>query len=341
VLLLAGVQAAVLGPAGRILGASVPYGVAALALVGVRRWGAEPARRLPALAVAGAVLAAWLVVRFLLALPDGVGAEHGFYRVKLAVTSPVGDHNTAAGLLLVALVAAVRRATDDRRWWAPAGVVVAGLVVTLSRGAAAVLLVAVGAAFAVAGRRLASHLAAASVVVVAGLVAATLLLDTSPPPPSTGVGGPLAERGGGPVGVSVLGRLDLAVRGAELAAAHPLTGVGLGAFGANADDLPRPNDHAHQALAHAAAEGGLVLLMVTAWLPLLLLRRAWRAPPGGVRDVGLLGGGALVLHAQLEILAGRIGYEVSLAVLLGLTATAGQLASRAAAVAPPTRPDPT
>jgi hypothetical protein len=42
-----------------------------------------------------------------------------------------------------------------------------------------------------------------------------------------------------------------------------------------------------------------------------------------VRDLALLGGGGLVVHAQVEILAGRVGYEVLLAVLLGLVAAPG------------------
>jgi O-antigen ligase len=313
-----------------------------------------PERVLAALAAGGAALALWLLVGFVRALPGGIGAEHGFYRVKLAVTSPLGDHNTAAGLLLVGLVAGVllvvgraRHGQARRGWrawrrWSPSVLVTLGLVATLSRGAVAVLLVVAVAAWVVASdRRVAVGLSAATVVVVAGLIVATVTLDTSPPPPSTGVGGPLAEAGAGPLGVSILGRADLAIRGAELGLAHPALGVGLGGFATRATDLPRPNDHAHQALAHAFAEGGALLLLVAAALPLLLVWRAWPLAPSPARDLALLGGGGLVVHAQAEILAGRVGYEVLLAVLLGLVAGVGELDSRrptAPAAAPPTTP---
>jgi hypothetical protein len=46
------------------------------------------------------------------------GARGGFYRVKVQVTTPLGDHNTVAGLLLVGIVAAAVLAQEDRRWWA-------------------------------------------------------------------------------------------------------------------------------------------------------------------------------------------------------------------------------
>jgi O-antigen ligase len=351
------VQAVVVGPPGRVLLAAAPYALALLVLllvVRIHRRDVGPERILAAVAAGGAALAVWLLVGFARALPDGIGAEHGFYRVKLAVTSPLGDHNTAAGLLLVGLVASVllvtsrpnvvgRRWWTDVRWrtWVPSVLVVLALVVTMSRGAVAVLLVVTVAAWVVAGdRRLAVGLSAATVVVVAGLVALSVTLDTSPPPPSTGIGGPLAEAGAGPIGVSILGRADLAIRGAELGAAHPLLGVGLGGFAEHASDLPRPNDHAHQALAHAVAEGGVVLLLVTAGLPLLLAWRAWQLSASPVRDLALVGGGALVAHAQVEILAGRVGYEVLLGVLLGLVAAAGEIDSRRRAL-PATAPPPT
>jgi O-antigen ligase len=331
VLALAGVQAATIGPSERVLLSAVPYVAALAVLVVVRALPRSAAAEAGPRAVAGAgcLLALWLLARFLGALPGGLGQEHGFYRVKLAVTSPLGDHNTAAGLLLVVLVAAAVATAADRRWSLALVLASAGMVATLSRGALVVLLVVTAASWVLAHRRrVAGVLTAAAVVVALGLTGASLVLDTSPPPPSTGTGGPLTEAGAGPLGVSILGRADLAVRGIELGREHPALGVGLGGFAEHAADLPRPNDHAHQALAHAAAEGGIVLLVVAAGLPVLLVVRAWRLPPVPVRDLVLLGGGALVAHAQLEILAGRVGYETLLAALLGLAAAAGPIDSR-------------
>jgi hypothetical protein len=347
VLVLAAIQAFTLDPAGGILLAAAPYVVALAALVAIRALppaagpsspgnGSPPAHGSPAdvrgvhvLLLAGSVLAAWVLVRFLVALPGGLGEEHGFYRVKLAVTSPLGDHNTAAGLLLVVVVAGAVATAADRRWAPALLLAAAGTVATLSRGALAVLLVVTAVSWLVASsRRVAGHLGLATAVIALGMVGASLALDTSPPPPSTGVGGPLTEAGAGPLGVSILGRADLAVRGIELGLDNPALGVGLGRFADHAGDLPLPNDHAHQALAHAAAEGGILLLVVTAGLPLLLAARSWRLRPSPTRDLALLGGAALVAHAQLEILSGRLGYEALLAVLLGLSARAGRIDSR-------------
>jgi hypothetical protein len=263
------------------------------------------------LAAAAGVLAAWALVTFASALPEAVGRPHSYYVVKQAVSTPVGDHNTAAGPLLVGAVAAAGLAAEDRRWRPVLALVAAGLVVTLSRGAALVLVVvallAVPLASAAGLRR---WLAGTAVAVVAGVLAASVLLDASPP---AGAADPA-----GPLGASVVGRVDLAVRGAELTFDHPWVGVGIGSFGAHAEDLPPPNDHAHQLLAHAGAEGGLLLVVVALAVPLALARRGWRHPPGQLRDLVLLGGLALVLHAQLEILGGRVAYEPVLAVLAAL-----------------------
>jgi hypothetical protein len=357
VLLLATIQAFALRPADGILVAAAPYAVALATLVVVRALppaagpstpgnGSSPADGPPAgvrgvhvLLLAGSVLAAWVLVRFLVALPSGLGEEHGFYRVKLAVTSPLGDHNTAAGLLLVVVVAGAVATAADRRWVPALLLAAAGTVATLSRGALAVLLVVAAASWLVASsRRVAGHLGLAAAAIALGTIGASLALDTSPPPPSTGVGGPLTEAGAGPLGVSILGRADLAVRGIELGLDHPVLGAGLGRFADHAGDLPLPNDHAHQALAHAAAEGGILLLVVTAGLPLLLAVRSWRLRPSPTRDLALLGGAALVAHAQIEILSGRLGYEVLLAVLLGLSARAGRIDSRPPSPVPPHHP---
>jgi O-antigen ligase len=304
------VQAVMLGEPARTLRGTVPY-VLALSVVvtvnvvgarddkGVRRW-------LAGLAVAGGVLAVWLLVGFLTALPAGIGQSHGFYRIKLEVTSPVGDHNTAAGLLLPSLVAAAALAARDRRWLAGLLVVTLGLVATLSRGAVAVLLVVAAAAWVVSSERrirvLLAAAAGAALMLVLGLSAA---LDASPPPD-----GPQSD---GVVGASVVARADLVVRGLEVGLDRPLTGVGLRGFGEVARDLPPPNDHAHQLLAHALAEGGIVLLSVALMVPCLAIWRATSLSPGPLRSVVLLGAFGIVAHAQLEILGGGVGYEVLLA----------------------------
>jgi hypothetical protein len=235
----------------------------------LRRW-------LAGLVVAGGVLAAWLLVGFLAALPDGIGAPHGFYRVKVQVTSPVGDHNTAAGLLLPPLVAAAALAARDRRWLAGLLLVTLGVAATLSRGAVVVLLVVAAGAWVVSsGRRirvLLASAAGAALVLVLGVAA----LDASPPPD-----GPQSE---GVVGASVVARADLVVRGLEVGLDRPLAGVGLGGFGEVARDLPPPNDHAHQLFAHAFAEGGVILLTVAVSCP----RSCWCAWAGcGQSAVGM------------------------------------------------------
>lgn len=349
VLVLAGVQVLVLGDGARIALGALPYAYALLAVLAVAlatRRGITASPWLAAMALGGSVLSLWLVVAFLRALPDGTGEPGGFYVVKVAVTSPVGDHNTAAGLLLVALVAALALAAGDRRWWVAAGLVALGLVATLSRGAAVIVVLATGAAL-VASRRgrvratTAAGLAVAAVVATAGVLVSAVVLDAAPPVPAaarspgadvsgagaaaeahradeSGSGDGGAEVPAGLLGASLRARVDLAVRGVALWRDHPLLGVGLGGFGEHAADLPPPNDHAHQLLAHAAAEGGVILLAVAVALPILLVVRARRLPPGGLRETALLGGGMLVAHAQLDILGGRAGYEVLLAVLLAL-----------------------
>lgn len=308
-------QAAVLNEPERTLPATAPYLLAWLVAIAVRLVGPRDGRGLEwwvqGLTVAGAVLSVWLLATFLTALPEGVGQEHGFYRIKVSVTSPVGDHNTAAGLLLPAVVAAAACAARDRRWVVALGVTTLGLVATLSRGAVLVLLVLALLAARIASERGLKRALLTSAVAATGLlVGLTLLLDTSPP------GVDLPEHGH--LGASVLGRIDLAERGVELGLANPLLGVGLGGFAQQADDLPPPNDHAHQLLAHAGAEGGVVLLLVAVAVPVLLAVRVLRLPAGRGRDVLLLGGLGLVAHAQVEILGGRPGYEVLVAMLASL-----------------------
>jgi hypothetical protein len=182
------VQAVVLGPAGTVLTAARPTRSRSRSCSPSSgpSQGRGPERVLAAVAAGGAALAVWLLVGFVRALPGGIGAEHGFYRVKLAVTSPLGDHNTAAGLLLVGLVVGVllrrgpsaapggddaRRGWRDVRWRtvAPGRSSWLGLVATLSRGAVAVLVVVAAAAWVVASdRRVAVGLSAATAAVVPG-----------------------------------------------------------------------------------------------------------------------------------------------------------------------------
>jgi hypothetical protein len=315
--LLALLQIVGAGPTTPVLSSAAPYVAALTTVLLVRRAVATgDARRVGALGRRalgwGLVgLAGWALVAFLWALPTHLGEPHGFYRVKLAVATPLGDHNTVAGLLLVGVVVCAGLAAEDRRWLAGGALIALGMVATLSRGAAVVLVLV-----ALAGLVLGSSPTAravmlcSAVAVAAGVLLAASLLDASPPPGAAG-----SE---GPVGPSVLGRVDLATRGFELGLRHPLRGVGLGAFAAHAGGLPPPDDHAHQLLAHAFAEGGLVLLLVAAAVPSIVVVRGWRWPPGPLRDLPLLGATGLVAHAQFEILGGRLGYEVLLAAVAAL-----------------------
>ncbi|MFA9446039.1 O-antigen ligase family protein [Egicoccus sp. AB-alg6-2] len=318
-----------------IVAGTVPYAAALGVLLVVRagrdapRWRHDLDVWLVGLAVFGSLLATWLLVRFAVSLPQAVGAEFGFYRLKGRITSPLGDHNTAAGLLLPPLVATAVLAASRPRWAWAGGVVALGLVATLSRGVAAVLAIVVVAAFVLASRvRVAVVLTAAFGVVVLGLTAAMVGLDTSVPP-GTAAPGPATQAGAGPLGASVLGRIDLAVRGVGAGADRPLTGVGLGGFASVAQDLPQPNDHAHQAFANAFAEGGVPLLLAVLVVVVTLAVRAARLPRSPRRDLVLLGGLGLVAHAQLEILAGRLGHEVLLAALVGLAVVPGTSRARA------------
>jgi O-antigen ligase len=276
---------------------------------GAERWSAG-------LALAGVLLASWLLAGFLRALPEGLASAAGYYRVKLLVTSPLGDHNTAAGLLLVPLVAAVTLAVRRAGWWVAVAVVTAGFVAALSRGAALVLLaVAVAGGWLASSRRVAVALGAVALLAAGAVIGLAAVLGAAPPPG--------AAAGVGPFGTSVLGRVDLAVRGAELTAAEPLLGVGFGSFATHAADLPVPNDHAHQLVAHAGAEGGLFTALAVLVVSVLLLLRSGRLPRTPLRDAALLGGGGLLVHAQIEILGGLPAYEVLVAVLLGLATVAG------------------
>jgi hypothetical protein len=308
-------------PAGRTWLGALPYLAGGGVVAAGAAWRADVDdhvgwRWLTAAGVAAVALGTWAVVAFVRALPAGAGDPSGFYRVKVLVTTPLGDHNTAAGVLLVGVVAAVVLAHRDRRWWVGVVVTVLGLVACLSRGASLVLLVA-GVAGLVAGvrRRVTVAVLAAGAVATVATLALAAGLGAAPPP-----GAAVPD---GPVGTSVVGRLDLAVLGFELTAAHPVLGVGLGGFEDAAGGLPPPNDHAHDALAHAGAEGGLPLVAVVATLWVVLAVRGLRSAPGWRRDVALLAGGALLAHAQIDVLTGRVGPELTLGLLLVLAGGGG------------------
>jgi O-antigen ligase len=166
-------------------------------------------------------------------------------------------------------------------------------------------------------RRFATWLLAAATGVVALVFALALVLDASP---SAEV-----ETPDGLLGASLIGRIDLAERGIEVGLERPWLGVGLGGFEEAAVGLPPPNDHAHQVFAHAFAEGGVWLLGVAVVVPVVLARRVLALPAGPGRDVLLLAGLGLLAHAQMEILSGRIGYEVLLALLVGLAGSLGDV----------------
>jgi hypothetical protein len=319
VVVVAAVQAATSG-AGGPLRAAVPYAAAGGLVVLGRRCGVarDEGRAVAWLTATAAVLAllgVWAIVRFLWALPAGPGEPAGFYRVKVLVTTPLGDHNTAAGLLLVGVVATVVLLERDRRWWAGVLLTSGGVVACLSRGAAAVLLAVGLAGMLVAVRRpVAAKVAAVGAAVLALVAGLAVVLGAAPPPG--------AAEPEGPIGASVLGRVDLVVRGFEVLGDHPWLGVGLGGFGAETTDLPPPNDHAHNTFAHAGAEGGVVVLAAVLLIVAIVAWRGWRTAPGWRRDVVLLGGGALVAHGQIDVLGGLLGTELLLAVLATLAAPA-------------------
>jgi hypothetical protein len=314
--LLGVVQAAVLGPAVGILGATVPAFLA-LAVVLLVRWSrgdVDDGRGriwVTGLGVVACLVAASAVVSFARAFPAGLDDAAGFYRVKVLVTTPVGEHNTAAAVLLVAVVVTAVLAAEDPRWYAGVVLTTLGLVATLSRGAA-VVLVGVGLlALVVAARReVARTLCTAGVLVLGMVTGLASLLGAAPP-----AGAAVPD---GPLGASLVGRVDLAVRGLEIGGEHPWLGVGRGRFVTGAQDLPFPNTHAHNAAAQAFAEGGVPLLLLVVGVTVLLAVRAWRQPSGWRRELTLLGGAALLLHAQLDIVGGIAGPEVALAVLIAL-----------------------
>lgn len=313
-LLVAAIQMLILPDPARTSRAAAPFAAALGSYLVVRRVPAISALRV--LGGVQAALALATVAALLRALPVGVDDPSGFYRVKVLVTTLAGDHNTVGGLLLVGVVVCAVLAVDDWRWRAGVALTTAGVIASLSRGAAFVLLAAgIGAVIVGARRQVAVTVAAAGAGATAAVTALAAVLGAAPP----GVTG-----SSGLVGASVTGRVDLIVRGAVTTVEQPLLGVGFGRFVDAAGDLPFPNLHAHNAVTHLGAEGGVVGAVAATTLVLLLAVRALPAPDGPVRDVCLVGGAALLAHAQVDVLAGLWSYEVLLAVLLGLGLSARQ-----------------
>lgn len=333
VVVTAQVQAVVLGEPVRTLRAALPALVAALVVVAAR-WqrvhldAAAGRRWVRGVAWVQVAVAATALAGFLAALPAAIAGEAAFYDVKVRVVTPLGDHNTAGGLLLVGVVVTAVLAQDDRRWWWGSALTTAGVVATLSRGAAVVLLVAGLGAFTVGvRRRVAAAVTGAGVLclVVVSLLAVAFARDVEvvrePAPPGSSAAGLAGGAAEGVIGESVTDRLYLVERGVELLVERPLLGVGLGAFGEHVDEVPFPSHHAHNTVAHAGAEGGVWYAAAAVGLSVLLVVRAVRLPRGWRREVTLVGGGALLLHGQIDILGGLLGYEVLLAVLLVLAAS--------------------
>lgn len=291
------------------LDAPVTFAAAGLVCLLVARARVPTRAVLVGLAAVGAVLSAWALVAFGVALTRHLGDPASFYAVKVAVTTPVAAHNVLASLLLVGLVAGCLLVGGDRRWWAAVVLLTLALGATLSRGAVLVgLLLPVGAAV-LRDRRLAVRLAATTVTALVLVLAAAGLLDASVPDP------------GGPTSVASRGQLWAA--GWDAFASSPLTGVGLDGFRdhAAAFGAADPRDHAHDLFLHAAATGGVaVLLAVTVlWGSLAVAGRRLRDPV--TRALVLLGGGVLFAHALVEETAFRPAVEVVLALLLALALT--------------------
>lgn len=312
----------------------VAFALPAAVLVVAWWWGAAgrpaaPGLAVRALAVAAAVLAAWAVVAFVIALPSADGAD-GFYDVKVQVTTSVADHNVLASLLLVGLVAAAW--LRGPAGWLALAVVTLGLGATLSRGAAIVavvvaMVVAAGAWLlpavprtrnstvpplhvgrSVELRRVAGRLAVGAIGALGLVLLAAWLLGAAVP------------EGDGPTSVASRGQLWRA--GVTAIAEEPLVGVGLDGFSevASREMVADPRDHVHSLPLHAAATVGVPAAVLYLGLWVLLAVRGWRHPDPRVRALALLGGGALFLHGLIDETAFRLPVELTLAVLLAVSA---------------------
>jgi O-antigen ligase len=269
-------------------------------------------RSLAWIARAGVVLAAWTLVDAAAALRDHAADPAAFYAVKVAVGTPLADHNVLASLLVVLLVAVALRAEDDPRWLAGLTLVAVALGATLSRGGAlAAIGAAVVAGLVARGRRLPVLVGAGAVVALALVLGAAAVLGAEVPDPS------------GPT--SVASRAELWSAGIDAIATEPLTGVGPDGIRANAEQAGAadPRDHTHSLLLQGPAALGVPAGLVHIALWALLLWRGWRHPDRHVRALLVVGGAGLVAHGLIDETALRGGVEVLVAVLLAVGASGG------------------
>lgn len=269
-------------------------------------------RSLAWIARAGVVLAGWTVVDAVGAFREHAADPAAFYAVKVAVGTPLADHNVLASLLVVLLVAVALRAEDDPRWLGGLAVVAVALGATLSRGGAlAALGAAVVAAVVARGRRL------PVLVGAGGVVALTLVLGAA------GVLGAEVPDPGGPT--SVVSRAELWSAGLDAVAAQPLTGVGPDGIRPNAEQAGAadPRDHTHSLLLQGPAALGVPAGLVHIALWGLLLWRGWRHPDRHVRALLVVGGAGLVAHGLIDETALRGSVEVLVALLLAVGASGG------------------
>lgn len=260
------------------------------------------------LVVGGALLGAWVLVDWFVALRDP--SLTTFYRVKNAVVLPLGASNYLAGFLVVALLVAVWSVRRDAFLRAPALLVAGGLLATMSRGALlAVLVVLLGQ---VIGRRVGAR---AGLVAGAGLALVTVALLVA-----VNLDGVVVDSAPDALQTPTDERMHLLHDAGEAFLANPLLGVGINRF-ATVATTSVVHDHAHNMVMHALATTGL--LGTTAYLALwiTLFVRLVRAAPSPGRSALRAAAAGLFVHAQFEALAFTRGIEVVLAVLLVLAAT--------------------
>lgn len=261
---------------------------------------------------AGVVLALWTVVEAVDAVAEHAGDPFAFYAVKVAVGTPLADHNVLASLLLVALVAVALRTEDDPVWLGGIALVALALGGTLSRGGA---LAAVGAAVVAAvvarGRQLATLVGVGAVAALAVVLGAAVLLGADVPDP------------GGPT--SVASRAQLWQAGVDAVASEPVRGVGLAGFRsfAEASGVHDPRDHTHSLLLQGPATLGVPagLLHLALWG--LVVLRGWRHRDRHVRALLVVAGAGLAAHGLIDETALRGSVEVLVALLLAVGASGG------------------
>ena len=262
--------------------------------------------RVPAAALLAVVVLATLVIGADRVPLDRPGAQ-------VLETDVFGYLNADAawavqGLAAAALVVVAARRTGPR----VLGVVlmgVLGLQPLLTGSWAAVLggvLVAGGhLALGVPGRRVAAAGLAATVAVV-GLTAVLAVAHDADPDLTDPAARVLTER-----------RLDLWSDAVELAADHPVTGVGSGRFEEESATARASRDTkpAHSTWLEAAAEtgvpGGLLLLALALW-PLAAVGT------GRAAAVGAAAWTAFCLHASIDYVTDTVGVVVLAALVIGL-----------------------